>query len=269
MLRAETIQARFNELLESSWRTQTALLADSLVGPWLLRCATPILAFGRWETARIATAGLNPSEREFLDGFGQELQPPQRRFLHRTANDVVEPSVLALADARRMAEGYFELGNAYWSWFGGFRPLLDELGWTFESGHACHTDYVTPFATTKGIGSVGAPIRRALQSGGLLLWRAVLDLMPALRLVFGIGAGWRLMPDLFNFDQWHAIPTAFDVKGGRASVHRPYLLHTVVGLEGRSVDLFWWRPNRGDPLAWLDAADKRGLANLVKKRIDA
>jgi len=167
-----------------------------------------------------------------------------------------------------LAEGYFERGNAYWSWFGGFRPLLDELTWTFESGDACHTDYITPLATKKGIGSVPAPIVRALQSPGMPLWRAVLDLIPALRLVFGIGRGWRLMPGVFGFDEWDAVPTDFDAKGGRASVLRPYLLHKVVGLQDRSIHLFWWRPNRGEPLAWLDAADKRRLANLVKERID-
>jgi hypothetical protein len=269
MLRAKAIQSRFNELLESSWRTQTALFTDPVVGRWLLRCATPILAFGRWETARIATAGLNPSEREFMDEFGQELQPPQRRFLHRTATHGAEPSASALAEARRMAEGYFELGNAYWLWFERFRPLLDELRWTFESGDACHTDYITPFATKKGIGSVAAPVRRALQSEGLLLWRAVLDLMPALRIVFGIGAGWRLMPEAFSFDNWDPIPTSFDTKGRRAPGPKPYLLHKLVALQGRSVHLFWWRPNRGEPLTWLGAAEKRHLAILVKERMAA
>lgn len=267
MLDARAIQESYEELLRSSWRTQSALLEDPTIGPWLLRCATPVLAFGRWQSAEIATAGLNPSEREFCDPRGNELVPPKRRFLHRSSSDGVEPSPATLAESRRLAEGYFELGNAYWSWFRGFQPLLDELGCTFERGRACHTDYMTPFATTKGIGSVPAHVATSLQLDGIRSWKAVLRLMPALRLVFGIGKGWNLMPRVFGFDQWAAIPTPFDSKGGGASVSRPYLLHKTIRLQHRPVQLFWWRPNRGEPLTWLNGGEKRCLAILMKQRV--
>ncbi len=40
----------------------------------------PVLAFGDLFKAGIATVGLNPSRREFLDNHGRELDGPKRRF---------------------------------------------------------------------------------------------------------------------------------------------------------------------------------------------
>ena len=236
------------------------------VGPWLLKCATPILAFGQWQTALIATAGLNPSEREFLDRQGRELARPERRFLHRTSTDGGEPSACTLAEARRLAEGYFGLGNAYWEWFRGFKPLLEELGCGFESGCACHTDYISPFATVEGIGKAPASVMKTLRHDGLERWKNVVELMPELRVVLGIGCGWHLMPVAFGFDEWDAIPTPFDGKGwGRAMPGR-HLYHKVARLEHGPVHLFWWRPNlNGVPLALLSPAEKRGLADIIKQ----
>lgn len=44
--------------------------------------ATPVVVFGQWQTARVVTAGLNPSEAEFRDKTGVPLQAERQRFLH-------------------------------------------------------------------------------------------------------------------------------------------------------------------------------------------
>ena len=260
------LETEYEELLRRSWRTQSELLVDPAIGPWLLPYATPILAFGQWQTAQIATAGLNPSEREFCDEEGREFGQRKRRFLHRMSGGDGELSPAGLRQARRHAEGYFELGNAYWLWFKGFESVLDELGWTFAEGNACHTDYLSPFATGKGWGNVPVAVRQRLQAEGLPLWKDCLELMPRLRVILGIGAGWKVMPSVFGFEQWDAIPTPFDSKGGEASISRPYLLHKASHLNGRPIDLFWWKPNRGEPMTWLDEAEKRRLAAVMRKR---
>ena len=45
-----------------------------------VRGALPVLFFGDIFTARVATVGLNPSDQEYLDSHGTELDGVKRRF---------------------------------------------------------------------------------------------------------------------------------------------------------------------------------------------
>src|ERR1700738_3082657 len=51
-------------------------LAKDYIIPW----SCPVLSFGNPLTASVATLGLNPSNREFVDEAGNELDGPFRRF---------------------------------------------------------------------------------------------------------------------------------------------------------------------------------------------
>jgi hypothetical protein len=258
--------ARFEALYAQAWADLARLRCTPLAAAWLLPEATPVLAYGAWQTAHIATAALNPSEDEFQtrDTPRQALPPERRRLLHWPADGRLTPA--RLAEARRLAEGYFTRGQAYWTWFGRYRGLLDALGTPFESALACQTNYGSPYTTAVGWGAVRAvACRTMLARHGGPVWRALLDLMPHLRIVLGQGAGWRTVPPLFGFtpDAWTLLPTEFDRKGGAAAGARPHLLHRRVAVAGRPVDLFWWRPNRGGPLTWLSDADARRLGAII------
>src|SRR5260370_9718744 len=50
--------------------------SDANVIPW----SCPVPTFGDLSSARVATLGLNPSNREFVDQAGKELVGPSRRF---------------------------------------------------------------------------------------------------------------------------------------------------------------------------------------------
>ena len=249
-----------DQLYRDSWAMQSRLFGRLP----LLECATPVPCFGRWDTARIATAGMNPSKREFLDERGRELETDERRFLHRrnSAADCTDDEV---ADARRLAEGYFELGNDYWEWFNAFKPLLDELGLSFAEGDACHTDYVSPFATTSGIGGFASNLAQALarDHGGIEIWQRILAVMPHLQMVVGFGAAWRDMPRIWGFTRWREIKTEFDQNGGNSRISKPYLLHQLINCGSREIDLFWWKPYWSIPLTWLNESEKRELAKIV------
>jgi hypothetical protein len=258
--------ARFEALYAQAWADLVRLRGTPPAAAWLLPEATPVLAYGAWQTARIATAALNPSEDEFQtrDTPRRTLPPERHRLLHWPADDQLTPA--RLAEARRLAESYFTRGQAYWTWFGRYRGLLDSLGMPFESGLACQTNYGSPFTTVVGWGAVrSAACRTLLARHGAPVWRALLDLMPHLQIVLGQGAGWRTVPALFGFtpDAWTPLPTEFDCKGGAAAGARPHLLHRRVAVAGRPVDLFWWRPNRGGPLTWLSDADARRLGAII------
>lgn len=255
----------YDDLYRASWQAQSQFLRDGIIGPSLLWCATPVLAFGRWQTAQVVTAGLNPSEREFLDEGNRELDARARRFLHRTGSGEEDPSDFQIAEARALAEQYFELGNAYTGWFDGFKPLLDELGCSYDSGRACHTDYRSPFATAAGLGKVAPSVQQALAKDGLARWKAILELTSECRVVLGIGAGWKDVPAALGFSRWHPVETLLDDKGGGTKSPRPHFLSGQCVLGGRPVHIFWWRPNRGEPLTYLDHQEKRWLARRIRE----
>lgn len=111
---------------------------------------SPVPSFGDVSTSRVATLGLNPSNREFVDESGQELTGVARRF--HTLRSLNLDSWLE-ADARHVeliaesCRSYFET-NPYDRWF---RPLDDVVAATDTSYYgpdsgACHLDLV-PYAT--------------------------------------------------------------------------------------------------------------------------
>jgi hypothetical protein len=258
-------EAAFEALYREAWADLARFRQEPPTAAWLLPEATPVLAFGAWQTARVATAALNPSEIEFmLPGTpARPLPPHMQRFLHWPADEQLTPA--RLAEARRRAEGYFTLGHAYTGWFSGYQGLLDALEAPFQRGLACHTDYNSPFATVVGWGHTDGACRAALARHGGPFWRRLLDLLPALELIVGQGAGWRTVPALFGFTSadWLPVPTPFDTKGGATTGLRPHLLYHPVTVAGRPVRLVWWRPNRGNPLTYLSRADSAHLGAII------
>ncbi|MGI8588266.1 MAG: hypothetical protein ACR2M0_11360 [Chloroflexia bacterium] len=256
----------FEALYAEAWEELARLRLEPGTRDWLLSEATPVLAFGDWRNARVATAALNPSEDEFQTAGSprRELPPDRRRFLHWPQDGELTPN--RLAEARRLAEGYFMLGNAYSRWFGRWRGLLEALGATYESGLACQTNYGSPFTTVVGWGAVrSAACRTQLAESGGPIWRRMLELMPKLEIVVGQGAGWRTVPELFGFApaDWEPVSTEFDAKGGKSAGTRPHLLHRRVSIGGRAVEVWWWRPNRGGPLTWLGRDDAQRLGRII------
>ena len=259
-------EAPYEALYREAWADLARLRAVPPTAAWLLPEATPVLAYGAWQTARVALAALNPSEDEFQtrDQPRRPLPPDRRRLLPWPTDGRLTPA--RLAAARAHAEGYFTAGRAYWAWFGRYRGLLDGLALSFEQGQVCQTNYGSPFTTRVGWGAVGsAACRGVLARHGGPLWRRLLDLLPHLEIVLGQGGGWRTVPALFGFApaDWTPLPAAWDAKGGAAAGPRPHLLHHPVRISGRPVALFWWRPNRGGPLTWLTTAEGVALGQLI------
>lgn len=258
-----------NEVYKSAWER---LAIDRE------RCAdidpecTPVLAFGDWQTARIVTAGLNPSEDEFwtkpIRKVGrQPLRNGQQRFLH-WGNGVLDDT--RLQEAFRRMRGYFRLGNAYSLWFDRYKNFLEALGAPFESGMACHTDYVSPFATRVGLSKCAANTSRLLQDFGESIWIDVLDRCPNIECVFGHGRGWRRVPRILaRHSDWKHVPTEFDRKGGKSAGQHLWRSNAVLP-SGRSIQVWWWRPNRdGMPFCFLSGKECGRLGSTVMKLLRA
>ena len=145
------------------------LLVDRLDSPAIHRSgvipwSSPVPSFGDLSTSRLATVGLNPSSREFLDESGAELCGTLRRF--HTLDSLRLPSWSHL-DVRHLRQivdscrNYFHI-NPYKRWF---NPLNDVIVGTqmsyYRPNAACHLDLV-PYATVTKWGSLDPCQRVAL-----------------------------------------------------------------------------------------------------------
>lgn len=112
--------------------------------------AAPVLSFGNLSESRIATLGLNPSNREFVDLAGNELEGCSRRFhtlrslgINRWS-EATNDHLLKIQDS---CNNYFT-GNPYDGWFRSLDKLIvgTNLSYYGLFSQACHLDLV-PYAT--------------------------------------------------------------------------------------------------------------------------
>jgi hypothetical protein len=126
--------------------------SPAMSGTDVIRWGAPVPSFGELSRARVATLGLNPSKREFVDETGRELQGPHRRF--HTLNSLGLRRWSA-ADAGHLGlilescRTYF-LVSPYDRWFKRLDFVIGGAGASYygASGSACHLD-VIPYATAR------------------------------------------------------------------------------------------------------------------------
>jgi hypothetical protein len=146
-------------LVDPSYRMHKTLttLIDRLDSPAVsgtdvIRWGCPVPSFGDLSSARVATVGLNPSNREFVDEQGNELQGPFRRFHTLRSLGLTSWSGV---DARHMrlilesCRSYF-FGNPYDRWFKRLNQVVSGAKASFydPSCAACHLDLI-PYATKR------------------------------------------------------------------------------------------------------------------------
>jgi hypothetical protein len=112
----------------------------------------PVPSFGDLSNSQVATLGLNPSNREFVDEHGDELEGPLRRFHTLKSLGLTR---WADVDARHLrlilqsCNSYFS-GNPYDRWFKRLDQIVVGARASFYDGSrgACHLDLI-PYATTR------------------------------------------------------------------------------------------------------------------------
>jgi hypothetical protein len=126
--------------------------------------STPVVSFGDFTKAKVATLGINPSSREFMDtsssGTANELLPDGKKrladyeslgFLSTDPFDDLDTAeyMLGAEGANEIWEGcrdYFKRPNAYWSWFADLEAVLNAASLSYKDSSACHLD-ISPWAT--------------------------------------------------------------------------------------------------------------------------
>jgi len=119
-------------------------LRRATVIPW----SSPVPAFGDLASSHVATLGLNPSNREFVDEDGNELNGSVRRFHTlrslrlRSWQEATSRDFDLIEEKCRQ---YFH-GNPYDMWFRKLERIISNTGASYYAGSACHLDLI-PYAT--------------------------------------------------------------------------------------------------------------------------
>jgi len=110
----------------------------------VVRGSTPVVAFGDVRGAEVATLGLNPSKKEFLDDNGNELTGAEQRLETLTSLKESDLSLASPGVIRKVFDccnNYFQR-NPYRKWFDKLEDILTPLEWSYYSGSGCHLDLV-------------------------------------------------------------------------------------------------------------------------------
>lgn len=134
---------------------------SSAVIPW----AAPVTYFGDLQESQLATIGLNPSNREFVDTTGSELTGSKRRFQTLSSLQLdswLEADSDHILSISKTCIEYFDR-NPYDTWFKRLDNVISATGFSYytEGARACHLDLV-PFATATKWGSLSQLQRSAL-----------------------------------------------------------------------------------------------------------
>ncbi|MEQ1831061.1 MAG: hypothetical protein ABL921_34255 [Pirellula sp.] len=134
--------------------------------PW----ASPVPTFGDLGCSEVATLGLNPSNREFVDRGGKELTGERQRLhtlkslrINRWSSASRQHHDLIL----KSCFSYFTR-NPYNGWFGQLEFLLQRMGASYYGNLptiACHLDLM-PFATAEKWTALSPELRRLLLETG-------------------------------------------------------------------------------------------------------
>ncbi|ARU28668.1 hypothetical protein [Cellvibrio sp. PSBB006] len=130
---------------------------DQMIKSEVIIEGAPIISFGHIGKSKIATMGLNPSDQEFYDSKGVELDGIARRFHTLKSLDIKNWKNASESDFEKiliLCEEYF-YRNPYDRWFKSLNYIISGTGFSFYDAFnsACHLDLV-PFATKKKWGSL-------------------------------------------------------------------------------------------------------------------
>ena len=158
---------------------------ESFLQSEIISWASPILSFGDISNSRIATIGLNPSNREFVDEKGNELLGVNKRFETLNSLKITKWNKIRETHLLKIEESFnnYFFNNPYDTWFKKLDFLISGSGYSyyFPFGNACHLDLI-PFATITKWGELDNWHKRwlseiSMDALGLILNRSRIELV--------------------------------------------------------------------------------------------
>jgi hypothetical protein len=146
----------------------TGYTSDDLENTNVIPWSSPIPFFGDIYNSSVATLGLNPSNREFVDRFGKELVGEKRRFPTLNSLNLLSWANIDKTNMEVLSRSLLEYfnGNPYDTWFKQLDYIISDLDCSFYNDmyctrKACHLDLV-PYATSTKWSSLGMGERNTL-----------------------------------------------------------------------------------------------------------
>ena len=120
--------------------------------PEILPMSTPVICFGDLYKSNVATLGLNPSDKEFVDDNKIFLEAGELRFQNcfsLSQNDLTQLNANQTELVLQYCLEYFNNENPYRVWFNKLEDyVLSNLDISYYNGTCCHLDLVQ-WATSK------------------------------------------------------------------------------------------------------------------------
>lgn len=110
----------------------------------VIKETTPIVYFGKFNSARACTISLNPSNREFQDDSGSLLTGSMARLCSRRELAKRDTDALSVKDAEQVIQAcnnYFE-NRPYLNWFNKYERFLKHYSYSYYDGSCVHLDMV-------------------------------------------------------------------------------------------------------------------------------
>lgn len=128
------------------------LASPAVAGTDIIMWGCPIPSFGNVLTSKVATLGINPSNKEFVDDSGTELDGNRRRFHTLKSLSIdswEEADSTHIGLIMQSCQEYF-LQNPYDRWFRRLDEIIYGADASFydDESNACHLDLV-PYATAR------------------------------------------------------------------------------------------------------------------------
>lgn len=135
----------------SKFKTIINLLEEtSFIDLGVIQWGSPILYFGDLEKSKIATLGINPSNKEFLDNKSNLLKDTNFRFHSLNTLKINNWNELNETNFEKILFSYknYFIQNPYDIWFKKLDYIIsgNSTSYYFPSQEACHLD-IFPFAT--------------------------------------------------------------------------------------------------------------------------
>jgi hypothetical protein len=103
----------------------------------------PVVFFGDLFHARAATIGLNPSDKEYLNPSGEELDGDERRFQTLRSLGATDRASLTDEQCEHAVEtmcSYYEEGKPVYGWFRPLDRVTRAMGLRYDQGDVAHLD---------------------------------------------------------------------------------------------------------------------------------
>jgi hypothetical protein len=137
---------------------------------------TPVVYFGKYDSAKSCTISINPSDREFCDKQGEILCDTKARLCSRKQLCKKDTEVLNKNEAESVIQfcnEYFQR-RPYRSWFDKYERLLNHFDLSYYNGSVVHLDLVQ-WATTPFWNKIDPDIRKQLLEEDLPFLQKLLE----------------------------------------------------------------------------------------------